>query len=554
MNKSNNSRGMVFCVGFIVLIFVSLALFWCRFFFKLAMFNVAGNPIAKVQPSGLVDKAIENAPYTKPSHITFGISSDEMMFAGLGMPDYFINNMPFEESVENYFYQSTDKKNKNGYAVYYDKGLRQFVYCDMYFDNSDNRWIKKIQYYVGPDGVSKEKDDKIGRFVKPIKIGSHYERMFYDEGLKQFFRLDIRGKRWSSRIGQDGKTTKEWIDGKIVVFMGKPLAEDTWRRPVGYYPVGHASYLQWMPPQKRRNKDDSEGKENRRRSIHWDPINVGIVDGLSKYMAVVDATGRIDLLDRSTLEFAGNNVGKLPVAPEFYGYYGSEDIQVNNLYGFDIITFTDPNSRKYKGMAVGTAARDINGVALAVYDAKGRLFGRTTFNLEMLRPGVMRVAWGPVFVISKFALESLQGLVFQAGSLVTEAFGPRSWGRSLFFMPDSFAAGRERIDMENYLEKYVILFFMLIPGMAIGILLAWRVSRDAKITGLPDSARMWWVIITIAFGLSAYITYRIVRPKIALVSCINCGKLRRPDMEECHHCRGSWETARSNGPSWRVIE
>jgi len=90
--------------------------------------------------------------------------------------------------------------------------------------------------------------------------------------------------------------------------------------------------------------------------------------------------------------------------------------------------------------------------------------------------------------------------------------------------------------------------------MAISILLAWRVGENAKAIGLTDSARMWWIIATMAFGLSAYITYRFVCPKIALVTCAGCGKLRRPDLEECHHCRSRWQAADPNKPLWRVID
>jgi len=116
--------------------------------------------------------------------------------------------------AENYLYMPKDHKNKAGCAVYYDKKLRQFVYCDMYFDGgSKNRWVKKIQYYAGPDRVSKKKDDKIGRFVRPVYVSSDCgERIFYDEGLKRFFRLDFRGKRQIVGIGQDGKEVTQCRD------------------------------------------------------------------------------------------------------------------------------------------------------------------------------------------------------------------------------------------------------------------------------------------------------------------------------------------------------
>lgn len=410
MNKSNNSRSMVLCVGFIVLVFVSLVLFWGRFFFKLAMLNVAGTPSAKVQPSGLVDEAIENDLNTKPSEVTFMVSSDEMMFSGLGLSDYFINNIPFDGVAENYFYRDGGDKTNVKYAVYYDKELRQFVCCDLHFAGGDDgRWVKKILYYAGPEGVAKKKDDKIGQFVKPVYVSPSYgERVFYDEGLRRFFRLDYSGKRQISKKGPDGREIKEWVDREIVVFMGKPLAEDTWRRPVSCYRIDRSSSLHWMAPSKQTVKNDDEGGKIRRRNVDWSPINVWITPWSSKFMPVVDATGRIDLLDRNTLEFAGNIAGKLPPAPEFYGHYGPEDIRANDLYGFDIIVFSDPNSGEYKGIAVGSVAKDINGVALAVYDAKGRPFRRITFNLEMLRPGVMRAAWGPMSVICHLLSAKLQ--------------------------------------------------------------------------------------------------------------------------------------------------
>jgi uncharacterized OB-fold protein len=58
----------------------------------------------------------------------------------------------------------------------------------------------------------------------------------------------------------------------------------------------------------------------------------------------------------------------------------------------------------------------------------------------------------------------------------------------------------------------------------------------------------------IAFGLSGYITYRLTRPRETLVTCANCGKLRRPDMNKCHRCGSKWHVPELTPPTWRVLD
>jgi hypothetical protein len=84
--------------------------------------------------------------------------------------------------------------------------------------------------------------------------------------------------------------------------------------------------------------------------------------------------------------------------------------------------------------------------------------------------------------------------------------------------------------------------------------LGWRVVRDAEILGLSRNTRQLWLLGTLAFGLAAYITYRLTRPKITLVSCVHCGKSRRPDMDTCHWCNSLWHVPESTPPNWRVLD
>jgi len=66
--------------------------------------------------------------------------------------------------------------------------------------------------------------------------------------------------------------------------------------------------------------------------------------------------------------------------------------------------------------------------------------------------------------------------------------------------------------------------------------------------------RSFWAFLTPAFGLAGYVTYRLTRPTITLVTCANCGKGRRPDMDTCHHCNSEWDIPELVPPKWRVLD
>ena len=124
--------------------------------------------------------------------------------------------------------------------------------------------------------------------------------------------------------------------------------------------------------------------------------------------------------------------------------------------------------------------------------------------------------------------------------------------RGLFLLPQSFAALFARDPGDSVTLKFFVLLFIISPSIILGLLLAWRVKRDAVLIGLSSDVRKLWFIGTVAFGLPAYITYRLTRPKETLVTCENCGKLRRPDMITCHNCSSKWYVPELIAPTWRV--
>ncbi|MCP4153520.1 MAG: hypothetical protein GY757_37680, partial [bacterium] len=120
--------------------------------------------------------------------------------------------------------------------------------------------------------------------------------------------------------------------------------------------------------------------------------------------------------------------------------------------------------------------------------------------------------------------------------------------------PNSFIAmwGRERTG--NFVERFFGAIGWIFPSIIFSIWLATRVNKNAVVVGLSENARLYWTIGTLAFGLTAYITYRLTRPGITLVTCQNCGKMRRPDMDRCHRCKSEWLVPELTPPAWRVLD
>ena len=130
----------------------------------------------------------------------------------------------------------------------------------------------------------------------------------------------------------------------------------------------------------------------------------------------------------------------------------------------------------------------------------------------------------------------------------------RAGHRGLFLLPNSFVAMKARDGREPMYERALYALMLMIPAILLALLLVSRILRDATRLGLPKIARRFWIIATIAFGPAGYITYLLTRPKVTLVTCANCGKIRRPDMDLCHRCGSEWVVPELTPPEWRVLD
>jgi hypothetical protein len=151
-------------------------------------------------------------------------------------------------------------------------------------------------------------------------------------------------------------------------------------------------------------------------------------------------------------------------------------------------------------------------------------------------------------------MENLHPPILSLGSYYTAySFEAASGHKALFLLPNSFIAKWGRVQSGNFVERLLFALWMIMPSIIFSIWLATRVNKDAVVVGLSDNVRFYWILGTVAFGLVAYITYRLTKPKITLVTCENCGLMRRPDMDKCHRCKSGWLVPELTPPAWRVL-
>jgi hypothetical protein len=516
--------------------------------------------------------------------VSASIHSEEKGLISLGIVDYFIARFPGGRCSNVYFFGS-DRD-----CMYFDKKSGQLVhlYTKKQIMPDKTTFRKEVQLYVGPEGASETPDKTIGRFIDPIIDHGWNNRIareliLYDRKLRCFFKINFNqravikgpkvGKDFPAhkpiQIGQLSKTTFEW------------------------------SYLRWTPP-RIRVPDEDPNKTGYSRTEVRPIIPTGYDCDAGPYLLVLDESGRVDLLDKETLEFVTGTpefpgvAGRLPGPETYFGSKGA--VKPKDLLGYDVwplalttyffenpeevrVTFGDPSyffkrsparvERKYLGMFAASVSRDGTAMALTVFDENGKLIKRedteamvyiqdSVGNRPRNKPSSKSVffgrPWSHVLTIGKFLAENLHPPILSVASYFTaSAFEAASGHRALFFLPNSFIAMMGREHRENFAERFFSALWLILPSIILAIWLACRVGKNAVVVGLSENARLYWIIGTLAFGLAAYITYRLTRPKITLVTCQNCGKMRRPDMAKCHRCKSDWHVPELTPPAWRVL-
>ncbi|MHC4116563.1 MAG: hypothetical protein ACYSWO_03540 [Planctomycetota bacterium] len=561
----------VVATGFVVLTLLSIPLFWVRFFCRATLSEMMPDNVRNIsiEPSGFISPDIDEDPnLTQNSQVSARIDQDYFMC--LGIFDCLISRYPMGRRSDVFVAKSEDN------WAYFDRasGLIICRYTQTETMPDRNRLHRQVQYYIGPEGISEIQDEELGRFVEPIidfnwriwtsRQPGLRDLILYDKIPRQFFRIDF---------------------DRATVTRGPQVSDRDYHQPVQIGWLDKNTFmlhLNWQVPKKAltftvTSIPPGRGVSRKIRDVMLSAQHYPA----SPHLLVLDKCGRIDLLDKKTLEFVAT-AGRLPKTKSVFGTEQVATPQSSLSYGARPLYLgqplwpsdpeandqptPDPNSLQYAGMFAASLSRDGTGIALTVFDKEGKVnqlsyhkgthYGGRYFTARNSGDDVyFGTAWAPACSIGKYVAESLHPPVLSIASCFTaSAFEAGAGHRALFLPPNSFVAMNARDNRGGIWVKIVIGLLLLTPSILLAAWLACRVTSDAATVGLPRNLRHLWTLLTLAFGLAGYITYRLMRPTITLVTCPNCGKGRRPDMETCHQCNSKWQVPELVPPTWRVLQ
>jgi hypothetical protein len=418
------------------------------------------------------------------------------------------------------------------------------------------------ELFAGPNGISEKESSSLGRFEDPIvcEFWGSRKLQLYDRNKRRFFIADFN-------------------EGKVV--EGLELAKGDVREPIAMGWIEKGSYrdikLEWHVPEV---KDVNGNWTAQELFFGNDEPNWGMTyrpfwDPSQRYITVLARGGRIYNLD--TIKWTLMESGFLPIPASLFsglqpkGIALPEDLlayQIIPIYSYLRVPEKDKKSWnakdvRYLGMFVAALSREGTALAVNIFDSNGRLICRAdtkgTFagwtNTISSALAIYGSPWNSFWTPVEYIFENLQPPVLEAASyLCANCFEASAGHRAIFILPNSFVGMLGRALEGTFLERQVIFFLQIGLSLILAVWLALRVRKDAILVGLSRTEKKWWIAGTIAFGLPAYITYRLTRPKETLVSCPNCGKMRRPDMETCHRCGSKWEVPELTPPSWRICD
>jgi hypothetical protein len=263
---------------------------------------------------------------------------------------------------------------------------------------------------------------------------------------------------------------------------------------------------------------------------------------------VLGRDGIIRLLDAEGPDLAiGPPTGYLPRPLELGA--GSK-ARPDQLLAYKVEQFVIDGA--YVGYAAATLGRSGTGIAGATFDPNNKYLSSSRQEVDLAQ-----VPGGLTAIVLDGLLANLHPLVLNVASYLALPYIDAAEGaRGNFIRPNSIVAtkpqhGRRDLGLVGGLFMALV---MLIPSIVLSIFLAQRINADGGRLGLSKPVRQLWILGTVAFGLPAYITYRLTRPAGPLVTCANCGRQRWPDGVACHFCGSPWRVPELEPPAWRVLD
>jgi hypothetical protein len=588
MNKPTSNLINIITTGIVVTVLFSLFLFWGRFFFWAKLINNMPEYSLRVMigPSGLVPG--EPAPQQVGSSIRSETIRSETMPPGPNEPNFRFSQvyatmdryavrskaigalwditaevLPFHANERVYYFHGS-----SNYYLCLDKRSGLIISHYKFFEPNDKSTSRETEFFAGPNGISEKAEPSLGRFYDPVvTTGWGPDRtVLYDKKMRRFYVINFdRGSVSKGLQLTEGDSREPIVMGGIEKWSSNPALNVAWGAPeLWNAEKGNAPEL-WKKGKWEEQRlflpDDAQSGEGYRY------LNGNFSH---TFIPVLDKTGQIYIYH--TKEGSLMPAGYLPV-PQSLFKSGQQNGIANprNVLAYEVVPIyaiqrlpadsnktTNNFDTKYLGMNVACVSREGTAMAVAVFDPNGKLVyrGDTWINgISTAEHMYYSVSDAPSVTMFLFLLENLQPVTFEAASYLCGDYFEASAGhRALFILPNSFVGMLGRSTDEKLAPRPFVALLLMGPSLILSVWLACKVRKDAVLAGLSGTAKKWWTIGTIAFGLPAYITYRLTRHKEVLVTCQNCGKMRRPDMERCHRCGSKWEMPELTPPNWRMYD
>jgi len=513
--KSRNRHCInILSTGLLVTFLLLVGLFWARWCCHLLRLAAVQKETCRVwiSPTRLFPFEREDDPNKASlSSATAELNAGVGPFAELGATKYVQSHIPEGPGSNVYRWDAEE----NGVRLYYDPSLRLMVQGGMSDVRDPNGTTRRryVTRFAGPEGMGETPDESLGRFTSPISDGFDVDpQMVYDEGYRCFFAI-----RWRDGLVKKGPELTE-KDACQPVQIGYP-----WKSPL-------VMSLRQQDSLYRQRGGDELQTGLSRREFH---AQLPQMDSWPKL--VLNASGRIDLLDPGTLALR-RGVGSLPTPSTLFRHpkpAGPEDVAAFAIYPVSVYQRDAEKKWAYAGCLAAAASGDLTGLQLEVFDPNGRTVA-TQGMVPSPDEAYFSLPGASLLSIVQFGLENLHPLATLVLSSLTASRVPATAAsRSLVLLPNSFAAMAARDTELGPVARLVSSLLFMLPAIGLGIFLGWCVSRDAGRMGLAKRASTLWILGVFALGLPAYITYRLARPKAALVTCVNCGLGRRTDFDKC---------------------
>ncbi|MEN6576372.1 MAG: hypothetical protein ABFD90_08515 [Phycisphaerales bacterium] len=534
MKPCNRHLINILSTGLLVMFLTLVGLFWARWCCHLLRLVAVQEEVWRVQisPTGLFPFEREDDPNLEsPSSAAAQFYAVAGPFAELGAVKYVESHIP-EGPGSNVYRWETEE---NGLRFYYDPSLCLLVRAERSDVRDPNGTTRRryVTRFAGPEGMGETPDERLGRFTSPICDRFDIDpQMVYDGSCRCFFAI-----HWRDTLVRKGpKLTEKDASRPVQIgdLLKNPLVMSLTQRDSLY----------------RQRGGDGLQPGSSRREFHAQLLQMDSWPRL-----VLNASGRIDLLDPGTLTLRPG-VGSLPTPPTVFQHprpAGPEDVAAFSVCPVSVYLREAEKKWAYAGCVAAAASGDLTGLQLEVFDPNGRSVA-TQGMAPSPDEAYFSLPGASLLSIVQFGLENLHPLTsLMLSSLTASQVPATSAQRSLILLPNSFAAMAARDTELGRVTRLASSLLFMLPAIGLGIILGWRVSRDAIRMGLSKRANTLWVLGVFALGLPAYITYRLTQPKVSLVTCGSCGLGRRTDFEKCQRCGASWVVPELTPPAWRVL-